>query len=143
VIGILSQWKAVVYGLLFVAVLGVGWWLADRITRSYEADFLEKKVELQQAQIMKERKLRVAAEKSRLAVTAELVKKTAELSEATKGAVRRVKAIIPENTNCDFPDELIGVLNAARRGELPSTAVSPSPPPASISRPATKATDPN
>lgn len=124
-IGILSQWKAVVYGLLFVAVMGTGWWLANRITRSYEADLLEKKVELQQAQILKERELRVAADKSRLAVTVELVKKTTELSAATKGAVRRVKTIVPENSDCDFPDELVGVLNAARRDELSSSPVNP------------------
>jgi len=127
VIGILSQWKAVVYGLLFVAVLGVGWWLAARITRSYEADYLEKRVKLQQEMIIAERKSRAKAEHDAQVVAVQLSQAQAEFSEHIKSAIKRVKVIIPEKPDCDFPDGIVGVLNAARRGTVPDTTVVTTP----------------
>ena len=126
-IGILSQWKAIVYAVAFLALLSAGWWVAARITRSYAADRFEKEVKLQKEQILEERKLRVKTEHDARVLTEQLSEAQAQLTTRTAAAIRRVKVSIPEKPDCDFPDDIVGVLNAARRGTLPPAAVVTTP----------------
>lgn len=141
--GILSQWRAIVYAVVFLAVLSVGWWLAARITRSYEADQLEKRIKLQQDMILDERKARVKAEHEAQVVTQQLATAQTELATRTAAAVKRVKVIIPPKPDCDFPDDVVGVLNAARRGTLPPATIDLAPTAPPIPTPPSETPNPN
>lgn len=65
-------------------------------------------------------------EKATLAMT--LMKNQEILDRNIQKAVGRVKVIANPDPSCDLSVDIVGVLNAARRNEVPSPTPEPAPP---------------
>lgn len=129
---LLGGWRSVGY-LLIALTLGTAlWWVQSRIGRSYTAeaeavvlqrDLQQKKLDINELRAS----IRIhEREKATLAMT--LMKNQDTLDRNIQKAVGRVKVIANPDPSCDLSVDIVGVLNAARRNDMPSPPPKPAPP---------------
>ena len=107
-----STW--IIRGILVLCVAAGTWWLQARISRSYEADELQKQLEMSRAMASVERakNAEITAARQRLEV---MLAQKEQLSQTSiKAAIKDALRHIPKSSDCDYDTDLTSVLNRAR-----------------------------
>jgi hypothetical protein len=132
VFALLGGWRSVGY-LLIAFTLGAAlWWVQSRIERSYtaeaEAAVLQRDLQQKKLDINELRASVRIHEQEKASLARALMKNQDTLDRNIQKAVGRVKVIANPDPSCDLNVDIIGVLNAARRNDVPSAPIEPAPP---------------
>ena len=120
-VAILSQWRAVVYGLLAAGLIVLGFTVADWRGRARDADRLEKERDAAIALERGAEASRKLADEVRVQVSAELEAERAKTHETIVEVIKNVPHYI-DRSDCSLSIDGVRALNKARGVEaLPDT----------------------